>query len=190
MLIIKEQDESNNNTCKKLVRAFYTWTNSNRIRGTNLVSPRSIVKYYVIVFFAGYFLFDGILRSWVAWNSKQHNPYWQWLLVGGVLSIIAGLVTLLAPNVTTILLLYYVAAWAIAIGAVEILVAVKLRAEISGEWLLIITGVLSVTFGLYLVFNPSAGIHTLLWLVATYAVIFGTLIVGFSLKLKKLGTLQ
>ena len=144
----------------------------------------------ILLFFSGYFLFDGILRTWVAWNSKQHNPYWRWLLVGGVLSIVAGLVTLLAPDVTAILLLYYVAAWAIAIGAVEILVALKLRAEITGEWLLILTGVLSVIFGLYLVFNPSAGIHTLLWLVATYAVIFGVLVMGFSLKLRKLGTAQ
>jgi uncharacterized membrane protein HdeD (DUF308 family) len=144
----------------------------------------------MLLFFAGYFLFDGILRVWVAWNSKQNNPYWRWLFVGGVLSVIAGLVTLFAPNVTTILLLYYVAAWAIAIGAVEIFVALKLRAEISGEWLLIITGALSVLFGLYLIFNPSAGIHTLLWLVATYAVLFGALIVLFSLKLKKLAQQQ
>ena len=144
----------------------------------------------MLLFFAGYFLFDGILRVWVAWNSKQNNPYWRWLLVGGVLSVFAGLVTLFAPNVTAILLLYYVAAWAIAIGAVEIFVALKLRAEISGEWLLIITGALSVLFGLYLIFNPSAGIHTLLWLVATYAVIFGALIVLFSLKLKKLAQRQ
>lgn len=144
----------------------------------------------MLLFFAGYFLFDGILRTWVAWNSKQHNPYWRWLLVGGILSIIAGLVTLLAPNVTAILLLYYVAAWAIAIGAVEIFIALKLRAEVTGEWLLIVTGALSVIFGLYLVFNPSAGIQTLLWLVATYAVVFGLLIVVFSLKLKKLGEVQ
>ncbi|BDF93564.1 MULTISPECIES: HdeD family acid-resistance protein [Pseudoalteromonas] len=144
----------------------------------------------ILLFFAGYFLFDGILRVWVAWTSKQNNPYWRWLLIGGVLSVIAGLVTLFAPNVTALLLLYYVAAWAITIGAVEIFVALKLRAEISGEWLLIITGALSVLFGLYLIFNPSAGIHTLLWLVATYAVLFGALIVLFSLKLKKIGQLQ
>lgn len=34
----------------------------------------------MLLFFAGYFLFDGMLRTWVAWNSKQHNPYWRWLL--------------------------------------------------------------------------------------------------------------
>ena len=32
----------------------------------------------MLLFFAGYFLFDGMLRTWVAWNSKQHNPYWRW----------------------------------------------------------------------------------------------------------------
>ncbi|KTF16263.1 HdeD family acid-resistance protein [Pseudoalteromonas sp. H105] len=140
----------------------------------------------MLLFFSGYFLFDGILRVWVAWNSKQQNPYWHWLLFAGGLSIIAGLVSLFAPNVTAILLLYYVAAWAIAIGAVEIIIAIRLKAEIAGEWFLIITGAISVFFGVYLVFNPSAGIHALLWLVATYAVIFGSLIMGFSLKLKKL----
>ena len=149
------------------------------------LAPKVSLK-IMLLFFAGYFFFDGMLRTWFAWNSKQRTPYWHWLLIGGVLSIIAGLVTFFAPNITTTLLLYYVAAWAIAIGAVEILIAVRLRAEITGEWFLIITGAISVLFGVYLVFNPSAGIHALLWLVATYAVIFGSLIMGFSLKLKKL----
>lgn len=144
----------------------------------------------MLLFCAGYFLFDGILRVWIAWQDKQQNPYWQWLFIGGILSILAGLVTLFAPNVTAILLLYYIAAWAIAIGIVEIFVALKLRAEINSEWLLIITGALSVLFGFYLIFNPSAGIHTLLWLVATYAVVFGALIVAFSLKLKKLAVVN
>ena len=103
-----------------------------------------------------------------------------------LLITIAAFVTLLAPNLTALLLLYYVAAWAIAIGVVEIFLAQKLRNEISNEWILIISGFISIIFGLYLVFNPGAGILTLLWLVAVYAIVFGALIVGLALKLKKL----
>lgn len=148
-------------------------------------APQASLQIMLLIF-AGYFFFDGALRCWVAISSKESNPLWWLLLLGGVLSIAAALMTLLAPDITTLLLLYYVAAWAIAIGVVEIFVAMKLRREISGEWLLIITGVLSVIFGLYLIFSPGAGILTLLWLVATYAVIFGSLMVLFAFKLKKL----
>ncbi|MGO2366791.1 MAG: HdeD family acid-resistance protein [Pseudoalteromonas sp.] len=148
-------------------------------------APRASLQ-VILLIFAGYFFFDGLLRVWVAISSKSNNPLWWLLLVGGILSTAAALMTLFVPDITTLLLLYYIAAWAIAIGVVEILVAMKLRHEISGEWLLIITGALSVIFGLYLMFNPGAGILTLLWLVATYAVIFGSLMVLFALKLKKL----
>ena len=147
-------------------------------------APEASLQVMLLVF-AGYFLFDGILRVWVAIASKKSNPFWVLLLVGGLLSIIAAFVTLLAPNLTALLLLYYVAAWAIAIGVVEIFLAQKLRNEISNEWILIISGFISIIFGLYLVFNPGAGILTLLWLVAAYAIVFGALIVGLALKLKK-----
>ncbi|WP_372759794.1 HdeD family acid-resistance protein [Pseudoalteromonas sp.] len=140
----------------------------------------------ILLIFAGYFLVDGILRVWVAINSKNVNPFWGLLLVAGLLSIIAAIVTLTAPNITALLLLYYVAAWAIAIGAVEILLAQKLRHEISNEWILVLSGVISILFGGYLIVNPGAGIITLLWLVATYAVIFGSLAIGLALKLKTL----
>ncbi len=148
-------------------------------------APEASLQVMLLVF-AGYFLFDGILRVWVAITSKKSNPFWMLLLIGGLLSIIAAFVTLLAPNLTALLLLYYVAAWAIAIGVVEIFLAQKLRNEISNEWILIISGFISIIFGLYLVFNPGAGILTLLWLVAAYAIVFGALIVGLALKLKKL----
>ncbi|MEC8350983.1 MAG: DUF308 domain-containing protein [Pseudomonadota bacterium] len=41
-------------------------------------------------------------------------------------------------------------------------------------------------FGGYLIFNPGAGIITLLWLVASYAIVFGIMMVLLALKLKKL----
>ena len=136
--------------------------------------------------FAAYFFVDGAIRTWLAIASKNENPLWWMLLVGGLISIAAALVTLFAPNVTAILMLYFIAAWAIAIGVIEILIASKLRKEISNEWLLIGSGIISIIFGGYLIFNPGAGIITLLWLVATDAVVFGIMMVLLALKLKKM----
>ena len=136
--------------------------------------------------FAAYFFVDGAIRTWLAIASKNENPLWWMLLVGGLISIAAAFVTLFAPNVTAILMLYFIAAWAIAIGVIEIVIASKLRKEITNEWLLIGSGIISIIFGGYLIFNPGAGIITLLWLVATYAVVFGIMMVLLALKLKKL----
>lgn len=148
-------------------------------------SPQASLQIILLVF-AGYFFIDGTLRIWIAVSSKHNNPLWWLLLTGGLLCIAAALVTLFAPDITALLLLYYVAAWAIAIGCVEVVVAMKLHHEVSAKWLLIITGILSVVFGLYLIFNPGAGILTLLRLVAGYAIIFGSLMMLFSFKLKSI----
>lgn len=136
--------------------------------------------------FAAYFFVDGAIRAWLAFASKKDNPLWWMLLIGGLISIAAALVTLFAPNVTAILMLYFIAAWAIAMGVIEIIIASKLRKEINNEWILIASGVISIIFGVYLMFNPGAGVLTLLWLVATYAIVFGTMMVLLAFKLKKL----
>ncbi len=145
------------------------------------------VSLAVLMFiFAAYFLVDGAFRTWLAIASRKDNSLWWMLLLGGLVSIAAALVTLFSPNITAILMLYFIAAWAISMGIIEIVIASKLRKEITNEWLLITSGIISILFGGYLMFNPGAGIITLLWLVATYAIVFGTMMVLLAFKLKKL----
>lgn len=70
------------------------------------------------------------------------------------------------------------------IGATEIALAFKLRREIKGEWFLILMGLLSIVFAIMLLWNPLPGALALLWLIASYAIVFGILgiILGFRLR--------
>jgi len=107
-------------------------------------------------------------------------------LLWGLVSVAIGIITFVAPGVTTMALLYYIAIWAIIIGVLQIIAAIRLRAEIKGEWLLGLAGLASVVFGVVLIVHPGAGVLTVLWLIALYAVLSGILLVFLALKMRSL----
>ena len=133
-------------------------------------------------------LIDGIFRIVGAIGHRASDPDWGWHLVIGLLGIVVGLLTFHAPGITALALVIYVAAWALMIGASEIVLAVKLRREIKGEWFLILMGVISIAFAFLLLWNPIAGAATLVWLIAWYAVIFGVLGIFFGFRVRSLRT--
>jgi uncharacterized membrane protein HdeD (DUF308 family) len=105
-------------------------------------------------------------------------------LVEGIIGIAAGLVEFLLPGLTALALLFVIAAWAILTGSMEVIAAVRLRRVINNEWSLIISGVLSVIFGLLLVAQPGAGALAVVWLIGTYAVIFGVSMLALGWRLR------
>jgi uncharacterized membrane protein HdeD (DUF308 family) len=82
-------------------------------------------------------------------------------------------------------LLWFMASWAIVLGIFQIVGAIQLRKEIDNEWTLILSGVVSVLFGVILFVAPGAGALGLVWVIAAYAIIFGVLMVMAGLRLKK-----
>src|SRR5919106_2644706 len=138
----------------------------------------------LVILFGAWVLVDGVFRVVGAIGHRASDPDWGWQLVIGILGIVIGFLTFRAPGVTALALVIYVAAWALMIGVTEIVVAIKLRREIKGEWFLILMGLLSILFAVILLWNPIPGALALVWLIASYAIVFGILAVMFGFRLR------
>lgn len=141
----------------------------------------------LVLLFGAYTMADGILGVWAAIAGRKEDEHWWVLLLWGLLGIGVGVLTFLAPGITALALLFYIAVWAIATGVLEIVAAIRLRKEIEGEWLLVLGGLASVLFGVILMVQPGVGALSLIWLIATYAIVFGILLVLLAFKVRTLG---
>lgn len=139
----------------------------------------------LILTWAVFACFTGLLTLAGALANDGEEPRWILLLEGGV-SLLAGAVALFYPGFTAMLFLYLLAFWALLSGAVEIVAAWRLRNESRGEFWLGFAGWLSLVFGLLLILRPGAGVLTLMWLIAGYAVLFGIVLIAWGLHLRHL----
>lgn len=150
-----------------------------------LVWPRGALI-VLIALFGAYALIDGVLAVFLAFQGRENNRNWGWLLLEGIAGILIGIITFRWPGVTAVVLLAFIAVWAIITGAMEIFEAVELRRAINNEWLLILGGAASVVFGLVLFLFPAAGALAVVWLIGIYAIIFGGLLLGLAWRLRSM----
>lgn len=141
----------------------------------------------LVALFAGYALVDGILLSITALKTRKVYSDWWLMLLTGLTSIAAGVVTVVWPGITTATLFYLIVAWAIATGILETIYAIRFRKEIEGEGWLVLDGVLSVAFGILLLAQPTAGALAVLWMIGVYAIAYGVLLVVLAFRIRNLG---
>ena len=139
---------------------------------------------FLISLFAAYALLDGIISVIIGIAQYGQQERWWATLLQGLAGIVVGLLTFLWPGVTGLILLYFIAAWSILTGLLEIAAAIRLRKEIVGEWLLAFAGVLSVLFGIVLFLRPGAGALAVVWMIGTFAILNGLMLIAVSFRIK------
>jgi uncharacterized membrane protein HdeD (DUF308 family) len=139
----------------------------------------------LVVLFGIYMVVDGIFALVSAARTARRHARWWPVALEGVLGLVAGVVAFLVPAAAAWALLIVVAAWALSTGILEIVAAIRLRKEIKGEWLLALSGVLSLAFGVLLLLQPAAGLLALVWLIGAYAVLYGAVLLALSMRLKR-----
>jgi len=140
----------------------------------------------LVLYFAAFAFVDGVSNVFLAFNGRKENEGWWALMLEGLLSIAFGVIAYQAPAITTLMLLLYIAFWAMATGVLRIILAVRLRHEIEGEWWMALGGLVSIVFGLAMVARPDAGALAVLTIIGFWSIVSGVTLALLAFKVKSL----
>ncbi|BAV66520.1 MULTISPECIES: HdeD family acid-resistance protein [Sphingomonadaceae] len=155
--------------------------------------PLSALFAFAMVF-AAYAGADGILSMVAAVRgARRKEERWWAYVIRGIIGIATAVLFVLMPEVMTVgyalVTLVMLAIWAIVTGALEIVAATSLRKEISGEWLMGLSGALSVVLGIViiilLVLDPLTTLPSAAWVIGSYAIFAGVVLLGLGFKLRR-----
>lgn len=138
----------------------------------------------LVVLFATFVFLDGL----VSLSSAIRHRDWGWQFFGGVLSIAVGVLTILWPVSAGIAFVILIAVWAITRGVFDIAAAVMMRGELARrlEWFLIVSGAISIVFGLIVALWPLLGLLAVVGLIAAFAIVLGITLIAAGLRQRSL----
>jgi uncharacterized membrane protein HdeD (DUF308 family) len=139
----------------------------------------------LVALFAAYAIFTGIVWTVGAIRNRKTDNHWWVLLMGGLIGIGAGVIAVIHPTITALVLVLLIGANALVSGVLDIVVAVRLRRKIKGEMLLVLSGLASILFGAIVFMYPlGAGAMALVWLIGFYAIATGILLLTLAFRVR------
>lgn len=145
-----------------------------------------VAAFLSLVFVFGAFaLVDGIFTIISAFTSNAKSENWWWLIFEGLFGILIGVLTITQPAAMGQAWLLLIAIWAIVTGLLEIITAIRLRKEITGEFWMALGGLISVAFGLFVLFAPLAGAFAVGTIIGIYALVFGISLIMLAMRMRK-----
>jgi uncharacterized membrane protein HdeD (DUF308 family) len=149
----------------------------------------------MVLLFGLFALLEGLLTVVTSFGKGDEKGGWT-LLLEGLVGLLVCVIVLLGtsigsilwPKVAAVMLVYYIAGWAILAGLFKIFTAFRIRKEVKGEWILGLNGLVSILVGVILILRPEAGVLALAWLIGILAVIVGIFQLLLGLKLREIGS--
>lgn len=139
----------------------------------------------LVLVFGAFALVDGIFALVAAFTGGAKLENWWWLILEGAVGILIGVLTIIQPAAMGEAWLILIAAWAVVTGIFEIITAVRLRKVITGEFWLILGGLISVAFGVLVLISPASGAFAVGFMIGAYAILFGIMFIMLALGLRK-----
>ncbi|HEX6478184.1 MAG TPA: DUF308 domain-containing protein [Ktedonobacteraceae bacterium] len=126
----------------------------------------------LVILFGVFAVISGITAVVAALRNREEQG-WAFLLIEGILGILAGVVALVWPGITALAFLYLLAAWAILTGITELVAPLAFPMSVGRGVLTVLAGVVSIVFGIVIANRPASGLLTVAWLIGVFAIVFG-----------------
>ena len=137
----------------------------------------------LILLFGAYAFVDGVFALIAGLRlARQHGRSAPLLLEGG-LNILIGLIIFIWPGPALIATVYLIAIWAVITGVALVAAGIALIRH-SGEWLLVLCGIISILLGIVLFVQPTAGVIALSWWLGFYALLFGITLLATAFRIR------
>jgi uncharacterized membrane protein HdeD (DUF308 family) len=140
----------------------------------------------LVILFAVYAFMAAGLQTMRAFSSRSAGPVLGHLLLA-LIDLAAGVFALAWPAPTAFVLVLVVAAWALAGGVAELFAGFQTEETAGTRALFIVSGLVSVAFGVLLFARPGVGVLTLALLFGLYALIYGFSQITAGIQLHQLG---
>ena len=154
------------------------------IFGLLAVALPGIAIIWLVVLFAAYMLIDGVFAIVAGARAAQHHERWWPFALEGAADIAAGLIAVIWPTITAIVLVYLIAVWAIVTGILMVSAGFSPRRP-HGAWLLVLSGLISVLLGIVFIGWPGVGVIAIGWWIGIYAIAFGVVLLLFAFRLRR-----
>jgi uncharacterized membrane protein HdeD (DUF308 family) len=136
----------------------------------------------LVAMFTVYAVLGGVVSVLAALRHRDSADDWWLVLLLGLISIGIGVIAMLHPALTALVLVLVMGANALVTGVLDIAIAIQLRKAIHGEWMLIVSGLASIVFGVLVFLFPAAGALALVWLISLHAFVTGILLLALGAR--------
>jgi uncharacterized membrane protein HdeD (DUF308 family) len=137
----------------------------------------------LVLLFGAYALVDGIFSLIAALRAARHHGRSGALLLEGILDLIIAAIVFFWPVEALVAIIYFIAIWAV-ISGIALIAAGIAMIRVNGEWLLVLSGIISILLGIILFVQPGAGVVALSWWLGVYALLFGISLIGAAFRLR------
>lgn len=138
----------------------------------------------LIFLFGAFALVNGVLGIVMAIQGRRVISSWWMTLMAGIISLLIGLAVMFWPHATAIVILYLIAAWALATGVLQLAEAMS-SAGGHSPLFLALAGLVWLLLGIVLfASSPLIALLALVWLIGIYALIAGAMFILRSFYLR------
>lgn len=147
-----------------------------------LIMPVTTILALVLLFSA-YMLVDGCFALYAAVRGMVRRDSWGMPLIHGIANVAVAAIAFLWPGITVLFFVLLVAAWSIVSGCLMLAAAYNVNANYSRGWMAF-GGVVSLAFGVLMIFAPVAGAVVLTWWLGAYSLVFGIVVIVLAFRLR------